>query len=257
MLQYLTLILDKLVVHTIITFLLFSPPILHPSSCLLRASESRDRTYDHSAYGHHERGSSSSSFDRQRHYDAEYYRDPRDRNLSGVVSGNASSSSASTGGAPLVITGAAGATGSSSSAAGGSSANTGTGSGGSTAGGVSFYGSRCRSPGHFETTETRYEARGRESYTLASVVHRDLYREERGRRGDRTYCHSRSRSPHTSQSHNVSPQRLTSPVARPPHSPSGSGSRSRSSSSDSASSTSSSGSGRSVKKFTMHRITVL
>ncbi|KAM9445883.1 msx2-interacting protein [Clarias gariepinus] len=208
------------------------------------ASESRDRTYDHSAYGHHERGSSSSSFDRQRHYDAEYYRDPRDRNLSGVVSGNASSSSASTGGAPLVITGAAGATGSSSSAAGGSSANTaGTGSGGSTAGGVSFYGSRCRSPGHFETTETRYEARGRESYTLASVVHRDLYREERGRRGDRTYCHSRSRSPHTSQSHNVSPQRLTSPVARPPHSPSGSGSRSRSSSSDSASSTSSSGSG--------------
>ncbi|KAB5546221.1 hypothetical protein PHYPO_G00069570 [Pangasianodon hypophthalmus] len=208
------------------------------------ASESRERTYDHSAYGHHDRGSSSSSFDRQRHYDTEYYRDPRDRTLSGGGSGSASSSSASTGGASLVVTGGSGATGSSSSAAGGSSANTaGTGSGGSTSGGVNFYGSRCRSPGRFETTETRYEARARESFTLASVVHRDLYREERGRRGDRTYRHSRSRSPHTSQSHNVSPQRLTSPAARPPHSPSGSGSHSRSSSSDSASSTSSSGSG--------------
>lgn len=152
-----------------------------------------------------------------------------------------------------MVTGGTGGTGSSSSAAGGSSASAaGTGSGGSTSGGVSFYGSRCRSPGRFETTETRYEARARESYTLASVVHRDLYREERGRRGDRTYRHSRSRSPHTSQSHNVSPQKLTSPAARPPHSPSGSGSRSRSSSSDSASSTSSSGSGRSVKNLTKH-----
>lgn len=148
-----------------------------------------------------------------------------------------------------MVTGGSGGTGSSSNAAGGSSASAaGTGSGGSTSGGVSFYGSRCRSPGRFETTETRYETRVRESYTLASVVHRDLYRDERGRRGDKTYC--RSRSPHTSQSHNVSPQRLTSPAARPPHSPSGSGSRSRSSSSDSASSTSTSGSGRSVK--TMH-----
>lgn len=228
----------------------FSPSILHPSPCLPRASESRERTYDHSAYGHHERGSSSSSFDRQRHYDTEYYRDPRDRTLSGGGSGSASSSSASTGGASLVVTGGSGGTGLSSSAPGGSSASSAiTGSVGSTSCAVSFYGSRCRSPGRFETTETRYEARTRESYTLASVVHRDLYREERGRRGDRTYRHSRSRSPHNSQSHNVSPQRLTSPAARPPHSPSGSGSHSRSSSSDSASSSSSSGSGRSVKNL--------
>ncbi|KAI5612265.1 msx2-interacting protein isoform X2 [Silurus asotus] len=208
------------------------------------ASESRERTYDHSAYGHHERGSSTSSFDRQRHYETEYYRDPRDRTLSGGGSGSASSSSASTGGTPLVVTGGSGGTGLSSSAAGGSSASAaGTGSVAAPSGGVSFYGSRCRSPCRFETTETRYEARTRESFTLASVVHRDIYRDERGRRGDRTYRHSRSRSPHTSQSHNVSPQRLTSPAARPHHSPSGSGSRSRSSSSDSASSTSSSGSG--------------
>ncbi|XP_027026229.2 msx2-interacting protein isoform X1 [Tachysurus fulvidraco] len=207
------------------------------------ASESRERTYDHSAYGHHERGCGS-SFDRQRHYDTEYYRDPRDRTLSGGGIGSASSSSASTGVASSVVTGGSVGTGSSSSAVGGSGGNaTGTGSGGSTSGGGSFYGSRCRSPGRFETTETRYEARARESYTLASVVHRDLYRDERGRRGDRTYPHSRSRSPHTSQSHNVSPQRFSSPAARPPPSPSGSGSRSRSSSSDSESSTSSSGSG--------------
>lgn len=152
-----------------------------------------------------------------------------------------------------MVTGGSGGTASSSSAVGGSSANAaGTGSVGSTSGGVNFYGSRCRSPARFESAETRYEARARESYTLASVVHRELYREERGRRGDRTY--RRSRSPHTSQSHNVSPQKLTSPAARPPHSPSGSGSRSRSSSSDSASSTSSSGSGRSVNNLTMHNL---
>ncbi|KAI4895986.1 hypothetical protein NFI96_025271 [Prochilodus magdalenae] len=206
------------------------------------ASESRERAYDHSAYGHHERGSSS-SFERQRHYDTDYYRDPRDRALSGG-GGSTSSSSASAGGASLGVTGGVGGTGSSSSAAGGSGGSTaGVGSGGSTSGAVSFYSSRSRSPSRFETTETRYEARAREAFTLASVVHRDLYREERGRRGDRTYRHSRSRSPHSSQSHNVSPQRLASQSARPPHSPSGSGSRSRSSSSDSVSSTSSSSSG--------------
>ncbi|XP_072552275.1 msx2-interacting protein [Salminus brasiliensis] len=206
------------------------------------ASESRERAYDHSAYGHHERGSSS-SFERQRHYDTDYYRDPRDRALSGG-GGSASSSSASAGGTSLVVAGGVGGTGTSSSAAGGSSGSTaGVGGGGSASGGVSFYGSRSRSPSRFETTDTRYEARAREAFTLASVVHRDLYREERGRRGDRTYRHSRSRSPHSSQSHNVSPQRLASQAARPPHSPSGSGSRSRSSSSDSVSSTSSSSSG--------------
>uniref|UniRef100_W5KZ19 Msx2-interacting protein n=1 Tax=Astyanax mexicanus TaxID=7994 RepID=W5KZ19_ASTMX len=208
------------------------------------ASESRDRAYDHSAYGHHERGSSSSSsFERQRHYDTDYYRDPRDRALSGG-GGSTSSSSASAAGASLGVTGGVGGTGSSSSAAGGSSGSAaGVGGGGSASGGVSFYGSRSRSPSRFETTDTRYEARAREAFTLASVVHRDLYREERSRRGDRTYRHSRSRSPHASQTHNVSPQRLASQAARPPHSPSGSGSRSRSSSSDSVSSTSSSSSG--------------
>ncbi|XP_066527435.1 msx2-interacting protein [Hoplias malabaricus] len=206
------------------------------------ASEGRERAYDHSAYGHHERGSSS-SFERQRHYDTDYYRDLRERALSGC-GGSTGSSSASTGGASLGVTGGVGGTGSSSSGAGGSSGSTtGVGSGGSTSGGggVSFYGSRSRSPSRFETTETRYEARVRETFTLASVVHRDMYREERGRRGDRTYRHSPSHSPHSSQTHNVSPQRLTSQAARPPHSPSGS--HSRSSSSDSVSSTSSSSSG--------------
>lgn len=41
--------------------------------CLFhRSSESRERAYDHSPYGHHER---SGTFDRQRHYNADYYRD--------------------------------------------------------------------------------------------------------------------------------------------------------------------------------------
>uniref|UniRef100_A0A667J6G7 Msx2-interacting protein n=1 Tax=Lynx canadensis TaxID=61383 RepID=A0A667J6G7_LYNCA len=55
----------------------------------------------------------------------------------------------------------------------------------------------------------------------------------------RNYQHSRSRSPHSSQSRNQSPQRLASQASRPTRSPSGSGSRSRSSSSDSISSSSS------------------
>uniref|UniRef100_A0A672JWH2 Msx2-interacting protein n=1 Tax=Sinocyclocheilus grahami TaxID=75366 RepID=A0A672JWH2_SINGR len=157
------------------------------------AADGRERSYDHSAYGHHERSSSnSSSFDRQRHYETDYYRDSRDRALS-----------------------------------------------------IVYYGSRSRSPTRFETTETRYESRACEAFTLASVVHRDLYKEERGRRGEGTYHHSRSRSPHSSQSHNPSPQRLPSQAVRLAHSRCGSGSRSRSSSSDSVSSTSSSGSGSS------------
>lgn len=41
--------------------------------CLFfRSSESRERAYDHSPYGHHER---SGTFDRGRHYNADYYRD--------------------------------------------------------------------------------------------------------------------------------------------------------------------------------------
>ncbi|XP_050953279.1 msx2-interacting protein isoform X2 [Labeo rohita] len=208
------------------------------------AADGRERSYDHSAYGHHERSSSnSSSFDRQRHYETDYYRDSRDRALSGA-SGSASSASGSIGSGssgPSVVV--AGSVAGSSGAGGSSSSAAGVGSGGSTPGGIVYYGSRSRSPSRFETTETRYEPRAREAFTLASVVHRDLYREERGRRGERTYHHSRSRSPHSSQSHNPSPQRLPSQAARAARSHSGSGSRSRSSSSDSVSSTSSSGSG--------------
>ncbi|KAJ8265032.1 hypothetical protein COCON_G00141310 [Conger conger] len=170
------------------------------------AADGRERAYDHSAYGHHERA--SGSFERQRHYETDYYRDPRDRALGG---------------------------------AGGSS---GGGGAGSASVAVGYYGSRSRSPSRFETPEPRYEPRAREPFTLASVVHRDLYREERGRRADRPYHHSRSRSPHSTHSRNPSPQRLASQAARPARSPSGSGSRSRSSSSDSVSSTSSSSSGR-------------
>ncbi|XP_043079910.1 msx2-interacting protein [Puntigrus tetrazona] len=210
------------------------------------AADGRERSYDHSAYGHHERSSgNSSSFDRQRHYETDYYRDSRDRALSGA-SGSASSASGSIGGSSSgASVGVAGSAAGSSGAGGSSSSAAGVGSGGSTPGGIVYYGSRSRSPTRFETTETRYEPRAREAFTLASVVHRDLYREERGRRGERTYHHSRSRSPHSSQSHNPSPQRLPSQAARPARSRSGSGSRSRSSSSDSVSSTSSSGSGSS------------
>uniref|UniRef100_A0A3Q3XA38 RRM domain-containing protein n=1 Tax=Mola mola TaxID=94237 RepID=A0A3Q3XA38_MOLML len=149
-------------------------------------TESRDRAYDHSAYGHHERP--GSSFERQRHYETDYYREARERTLSTAGSG--------------------------------------------------------RSPCRFETPEPRYESRSREPFTLASVVHRDLYREDRGRRGERSYRHSRSRSPHSTHSRNPSPQRVASQATRPTRSHSGSGSGSRSSSSDSVSSTSSSTSGR-------------
>ncbi len=230
---------DENNIHFILSIVLFHPPSL---SLSCRAAEVRERSYDHSAYGHHERSSSnSSSFDRQRHYETDYYRDSRDRALSGA-SGSASSASGSIGGSSSgASVGVAGSVAGSSGAGGSSSSAAGVGSGGSTPGGIVFYGSRSRSPTHFETTETRYEPRAREAFTLASVVHRDLYREERGRRGERTYHHSRSRSPHSSQSHNPSPQ---SQAARPARSRSGSGSRSRSSSSDSVSSTSSSGSGR-------------
>ncbi|XP_031422212.1 msx2-interacting protein [Clupea harengus] len=222
------------------------------------AAEGRERAYDHSAYGHHERGggsgSSSSSFDRQRHYESDYYRDPRDRSLSSGGGGSTStsgSSGGSSGPGSGGVGGVAGGSSSSSSSSGGSSTAAGAGVvgvvgavGASVAVTPSYYGSRSRSPSRFDAAETRYEARGvREPFTLASVVHRDLYREDRGRRTDRSYHHSRSRSPHSSQSHNPSPQRLSSQASRAPRSPSGSGSRSRSSSSDSVSSTSSSSSG--------------
>ncbi|XP_040007985.1 msx2-interacting protein isoform X2 [Xiphias gladius] len=203
-------------------------------------AESRERAYDHSAYGHHERP--GSSFDRQRHYETDYYRDARERTLSTAGSGSGTSSgsgttvSSGTGG--TIVSAVAGNTGASGSAG----ATTG-GSGGSTTSGVGFYRSHSRSPCRFETQEPRYESRTREPFTLASVVHRDLYREDRGRRGERLYRHSRSRSPHSTHSRNPSPQRLASQATRPPRSHSGSGSRSRSSSSDSVSSTSSSTSG--------------
>ncbi|XP_056400558.1 msx2-interacting protein isoform X3 [Hyla sarda] len=154
------------------------------------ASDTRERSYEHSAYGHHERG--TGGFERTRHYDQDYYRDAaRDRTLQHGI----------------------------------------------------YYNSR-RSPSRFDAHDPRYESRTREQFTLPSVVHRDIYRndvsrEVRGRRPERNYQHSRSRSPHSSQSRNQSPQRLASQASRPARSPSGSGSRSRSSSSDSLSSSSS------------------
>ncbi|XP_036804061.1 msx2-interacting protein isoform X3 [Oncorhynchus mykiss] len=161
-------------------------------------SESRERAYDHSPYGHHERGG---TFDRQRHYNADYYRD-RTMFAAGVSPGP----------------GSAGAMG-----------------------------------GSFETPEPHFESRIRgDPFTLSSAARRDPYRDDRGRRVDRTY-HRRSRSSHSSQSRHPSPQRTTGQTPKAPHSPKraplspGRGprsrSRSRSSSSDSVSSTSSTGSG--------------
>ncbi|KPP68618.1 msx2-interacting protein-like, partial [Scleropages formosus] len=204
-------------------------------------SDSRERAYDHSAYGHHER--SGSSFERPRHYDSDYYRDPRDRTLGGAGSGSGPGGTG--GGVSSGVGSGVGGAGASGGGTAGGSGGAGSGGGGATSVAVGYYGSRSRSPSRFETPEPRYEPRAREAFTLASVVHRDLYREERGRRGERTYHHSRSRSPHSSQSLNPSPQRLASQTARPPRSPSGSASGSRSSSSDSVSSTSSSSSGSS------------
>ena len=164
-------------------------------SCFYRSSETRERAYDHSPYGHHER---SGTFDRQRHYNPDYY---RDRSMFA-------------------------ATGPGSSAIG---------------------------PG-FEASDPHFESRIRDPFTLTSTARRDLYRDDRGRRVDRTYHHRRSRSSHSSQSRHPSPQRSTGQTPKASHSPKratrspGRGphsrSRSRSSSSDSVSSTSSTGSGR-------------
>ncbi|KAK6308107.1 hypothetical protein J4Q44_G00213780 [Coregonus suidteri] len=203
--------------------------------CLKRTAEIRDRAYDHSAYGHHERA--GSSFDRQRHYESDYYRDTRERTLntgSGTASGGGGAVSAG------VVGGVVGAGVSACGTGGGAGAG---GSGGSSSVGVGYYRSHSRSPSHFDTPEPQYDTRPREPFILASIVHRDLYQEERGRRGDRSYPDSCSRSPHSSHSRNLSPQRLASQATWPPGSHSGSGSRSRSSSSNSASSTSSSNSG--------------
>uniref|UniRef100_A0AAV2LW78 RRM domain-containing protein n=1 Tax=Knipowitschia caucasica TaxID=637954 RepID=A0AAV2LW78_KNICA len=190
------------------------------------AAESRDRTFDHGTYGHHERP--SGSFERQRHYEADYYRS------SGSSSGSTSGS--------VGTAGVSGTIGTSATAGSGAAVSAGcTAGAASTSSVVAFYRSHSRSPCHFETSESRYEPRAREAFTLASVVHRDLYREERARRGDRPYRRSRSRSAPSSHSRNPSPQRP--PAPRGPCSRSGSGSRSRSSSSDSVSSTSSSTSG--------------
>ncbi|KAM9860002.1 msx2-interacting protein [Aulostomus maculatus] len=158
------------------------------------SSESRERAYDHSPYGHHER---SGTFDRQRHYNAEYY---RDRSMFAAA-------------------------GPGSSAIGGS----------------------------FEASDPHFDSRIRDPFSLTNATRRDLYRDDRGRRVDRTYHHRRSRSSHSSQSRHPSPQRSTGQTPKTPHSPKraplspGRGprshSRSRSSSSDSVSSTSSTGSG--------------
>ncbi|KAK3537012.1 hypothetical protein QTP86_033128 [Hemibagrus guttatus] len=107
--------------------------------------------------------------------------------------------------------------------------------------------------GGFDTPESHFESRIRDPFTLSGSARRDPYRDDRGRRVDRTYHHRRSRSSHSSQSRHPSPQRTTGQTPKAPHSPKrapvspGRGprsrSRSRSSSSDSVSSTSSTGSG--------------
>ncbi|KAL0978066.1 hypothetical protein UPYG_G00165490 [Umbra pygmaea] len=169
--------------------------------CFWKSSESRERAYDHSPYGHHERGG---TFDRQRHYNTDYYRD-RTMFAAGVSPGPGSSGAMS---------------------------------------------------GSFETPDPHFESRIRgDPFTLSSAARRDPYRDDRGRRVDRTYHHRRSRSSHSSQSRHPSPQRTTGQTPKAPHSPKrgplspGRGprsrSRSRSSSSDSVSSTSSTGSGSS------------
>uniref|UniRef100_A0A3Q1HT86 Msx2-interacting protein n=1 Tax=Anabas testudineus TaxID=64144 RepID=A0A3Q1HT86_ANATE len=158
------------------------------------SSESRERAYDHSPYGHHDR---SGTFDRQRHYNADYY---RDRSMFAAA-------------------------GPGTSAIGGS----------------------------FEASDAHFDSRIRDPFALSNSTRRDLYRDDRGRRVDRTYHHRRSRSSHSSQSRHPSPQRTTGQTPKTPHSPKraplspGRGPRSRShsrsSSSDSVSSTSSTGSG--------------
>ncbi|XP_076857993.1 msx2-interacting protein isoform X3 [Brachyhypopomus gauderio] len=165
----------------------------------LDGSDSRDRAYEHSPYGHHERGG---TFDRPRHYNTDYYRD-RTMFASGVSSSPAVSAIS----------------------------------------------------GGFDTPESHFEPRIRDPFTLSTSARRDPYRDDRGRRVDRTYHHRRSRSSHSSQSRHPSPQRTTAQTPKTPHSPKrapvspGRGprsrSRSRSSSSDSVSSTSSTGSGSS------------
>ncbi|KAM9759190.1 msx2-interacting protein isoform 2-T2 [Menidia menidia] len=177
----------------------FGPPVsLHTREGRyerrIDGSESRERAYDHSPYGHHDR---SGTFDRQRHYNADYYRDR----------------------AVFATTGP-----------------------GSSAIGANF-----------DAADPHFDARIRDPFTLTNSTRRDLYRDERGRRVDRTYHHRRSRSSHSSQSRHPSPQRTTGQTPKTPHSPKrtplspGRGPRSRShsrsSSSDSVSSTSSTGSG--------------
>ncbi|XP_061642487.1 msx2-interacting protein [Phyllopteryx taeniolatus] len=158
------------------------------------SSEARERAYDHSPYGHHER---SGTFDRQRHYNADYY---RERSLFAAAGPGSSAIS-----------------------------------------------------GSFEASDPHFDSRIRDPFSLATATRRDLYRDDRGRRVDRTYHHRRSRSSHSSQSLHPSPQRTTGQTAKTAHSPKRaplspgrvprSQSRSRSSSSDSVSSTSSTGSG--------------
>ena len=220
----------------------------------LRTGESRERAYDHGTYGHHDRAGSA-GFERQRHYDADYYRDARERTLgaggaTGSLTPSGSVASASAGGGGGVGGGAIVSCVAGSSGGAGGAAGAAVGSGGSTASVIGFYRAHSRSPCRFETPEPRYESgRARESFTLASVVHRDLYRDDRGRHAERTYRQSRSRS-RSAHSRNPSPGRLagqtaglTAQTAAPAGQTAG-GPRSRSSSSDSRSSTSSSTSGR-------------
>ncbi|XP_016344402.1 msx2-interacting protein isoform X3 [Sinocyclocheilus anshuiensis] len=107
--------------------------------------------------------------------------------------------------------------------------------------------------GGFDAPESHFESRIRDPFTISSLARRDPYHDDRGRRADRTYHHRRSRSSHSSQSRQPSPQRSAGQTPKAAHSPKRapvspgrvprSRSRSPSSSSDSVSSTSSTGSG--------------
>ncbi|XP_073512213.1 msx2-interacting protein-like isoform X3 [Phyllobates terribilis] len=227
------------------------------------ASDTRERSYEHSAYGHHERGTAG-GFERTRHYDQDYYRDARDRTLQHGIYNNSQRSPSPFDAShphieariqkPLTLPSVAHRdiyrTDTSREVRGRRRER-------------KYQHSRSRSPHSSQSSNqspqrlasqasrparSRSGSRSRSSSSASlssSTVSfeddfDDASQEVRGRRPERTYQHSRSRSPHSSQSRNQSPQRLASQASRPARSPSGSGSRSRSSSSDSRSSSTSS-----------------
>ncbi|XP_073512212.1 msx2-interacting protein-like isoform X2 [Phyllobates terribilis] len=222
------------------------------------ASDTRERSYEHSAYGHHERGTAG-GFERTRHYDQDYYRDARDRTLQHGIYNNSQRSPSPFDAShphieariqkPLTLPSVAHRdiyrTDTSREVRGRRRER-------------KYQHSRSRSPHSSQSSNqspqrlasqasrparSRSGSRSRSSSsaslsssTVSFEDDFDVSREVRGRQPERIYQHSRSRSPHSSQSRTQSPQRLASQASRPSRSPSGSGSWSRSSSSASLSS---------------------